>query len=48
MKVHVRLFVVIYWILFRFSAMLSENPDSWQSQSMAIIQFILAHKYKYS
>ncbi|CAF4345515.1 unnamed protein product, partial [Adineta steineri] len=31
----------------RFSAMLSENPNSWQSQSMAIIQFILAHKQGY-
>jgi hypothetical protein len=30
---------------FRFSAMLSENPNSWQSQSMAIIQFLLAQKY---
>ncbi|CAF3462822.1 unnamed protein product [Rotaria socialis] len=27
--------------------MLSENPNSWQSQSMAIIQFILAHKQGY-
>ncbi|CAF3650081.1 unnamed protein product [Rotaria sp. Silwood1] len=31
----------------RFSAMLSENPNSWQSQAMTIIQFILAHKQGY-
>ncbi|CAF4359329.1 unnamed protein product [Rotaria sp. Silwood2] len=31
----------------RFSVMLSENPNSWQSQSMSIIQFILAHKQGY-
>ncbi|CAF1076284.1 unnamed protein product [Rotaria sordida] len=31
----------------RFSLMLSENPNSWESQSMAIIQFILAHKQGY-
>lgn len=31
-------------LFFRFSAMLSENPNSWQSQSMAIIQFLLAQK----
>ena len=32
----------IFDLSFRFSAMLSENPNSWQSQSMAIIQFLLA------
>lgn len=32
----------------RFSAMITENPTSWQSQSMAIIQFLLAHKFVYS
>ena len=31
-------------LFFRFSAMLLENPNSWQSQSMTIIQFLLAQK----
>ncbi|UJR34260.1 hypothetical protein I4U23_021664 [Adineta vaga] len=31
----------------RFSLMISENPNSWQSQALAIIQFIVAHKQGY-
>lgn len=31
----------------KFSAMIAENPLSWQSQSMAIIQYLISHKQGY-